>query len=176
MRDGWEYWGAGPDYAAQRGDDGLRRALGLTTDADQSLDVGTVGDVDMATWPHAVATLGVGLAPLADTSFNAAKSWLKPLEYMACGVPWVGSPRPEYRALQRLTNVGLLADQPRDWYAKIKRLMTDRVFRVEQSARGRAAVRDRNLTYEASWWRWAEQWERAMRIERGQDHAARVIA
>jgi hypothetical protein len=151
--------------------------LGLTSPQDQLLDVGTTGNIaDIRHWGSAVATMGVGIAPLTDTEFNRAKSWLKPLEYMACGVPWVGSPRAEYRALRDLTGVGLLAEQPRDWYRQLKRLMVDGELRREESAAGRAAVVELGLTYEAAWWRWVETWERALRMQRGLDHATTVIA
>jgi glycosyltransferase involved in cell wall biosynthesis len=177
VRDGYEYWGAGPDYAREPGDGGLHRMLGLTGEHDQRLEVGTTGNVaDIRHWGNAVATMGVGIAPLTDTEFNRAKSWLKPLEYMACGVPWVGSPRAEYRALRDLTSVGLLAEQPRDWYSRLKLLMTDGELRRAQSAAGRAAIVEHGLTYEASWWRWAETWERALKMQRRQHRASTVIA
>lgn len=38
-----------------------------------------------------VGKLSVGLAPLADDRWNRAKSWIKPLEYGAVGVPCVAS-------------------------------------------------------------------------------------
>jgi hypothetical protein len=159
VRDGIEYWGAGPDYHLRPGDDGLRRALGVEDAlADQ---VATTGDLAFEEWPIGVATLGVGLAPLADTGFNAAKSWLKPLEYMALGVPWIGSPRAEYRRLQQLTKVGLLAKGPGDWYRQAKALALSPHAREEQAERGRAAVRDHQLTYEASIWHWIHAWEQA---------------
>jgi hypothetical protein len=177
VREGFEYWGAGPDYIREPGDGGLHRVLGLTTEFDQQLDVGTTGNVnEIVNWPRAVATMGVGIAPLTDTEFNRAKSWLKPLEYMACGVAWVGSPRAEYRALAARTGVGLLAEQPRDWYRQLKRLMVDGEMRRAQGAAGRAAIHDQGLTYEASWWRWVEQWERALQMQRGRDHAVAIIA
>ena len=77
VREGVDYLGIGPDFGAVPGDGALRRMLGLDEDPPCS------GTVSMQDWPTAVARLGVGLAPLADTQFNAAKSWLKPLEMMA---------------------------------------------------------------------------------------------
>jgi glycosyltransferase involved in cell wall biosynthesis len=173
---GIEYWGAGPAYDQAGDAQALRRRLGLTSPGDERYDVDTTGDMPFSAWAPAVATMGVGLAPLADTDFNHAKSWLKPLEYMACGVPWIGSPRTEYVKLHRLTGVGLLADEPRDWYARIKRLVTDGEFRREQSAAGRAAVRERELTYEQSYWRWLEVWEEAIELQRGHARERTVIA
>lgn len=164
VRAGVEYWGAGPDYRAQRGDGGLARELGV---AQGDGEFGTTGDVGFADWPHAVATLGTGLAPLADTDFNAAKSWLKPLEYMACGVPWIASPRVEYQRLHARTGVGALAKDPRDWYRLGLRAAEDPAWRREQSQAGRAAIVEHGLTYEASAHLWIEAWEHALKLQRG---------
>lgn len=152
VRAGFEYYGVGPS-------DGLRAALGLEAEPD------VTGTVSMQRWPHELGRLGVGLAPLADTEFNRAKSWLKPLELMACGVAWVASPRAEYARLCRETGVGLLAADARDWFRQIKRLLTDEKLRRDQAAAGREAAAAR--TIEAGAWRWLEAWERAVNLERG---------
>src|SRR3546814_11904793 len=59
---------------------GAGKAFGLAQDP-------AGGGVPIEEWPAAVASLGVGIAPLADTKFNASKSWLKAAELSACGVP-----------------------------------------------------------------------------------------
>lgn len=43
--------------------------------------------------------LSVGVAPLVDDRFNRSKSWIKPLEYGALGIPCVASDVAPYRAL-----------------------------------------------------------------------------
>lgn len=123
------------------------------------------GPVDLLDWPRAVAELGVGVAPLADTRFNAAKSWLKPLELAAVGVPWVGSPRVEYRRLHEL-GCGLLVDRPKDWYRVLRSLLTDERRRVELADAGRAVAAQLRLRDHA--WRWAEAWADALARERTQ--------
>lgn len=177
VRDGWEYWGAGVDYTRDPADNGLRVALGLAGDHDLRCDVGTTGAIDLQRWPYAVASMGVGLAPLADTVFNEAKSWLKPLEYMALGLPWIGSPRAEYRRLQRMTGTGQLVEEPRRWYAAMKRLMTDKTYRREQSEQGRAAVREHSFgfTYEQACWRWVEAWDLALRLQRNETNSVKTL-
>jgi|SRR5688572_6044111 len=115
-----------------------------------------------------VATIGtsldVGWAPLAATSFNSSKSRLKPLEYMAAGVAWVGSPRAEYRKLHNESKCGLLADTPKQWYQYTKELLTNDAFREEQIQAGYEYMADQ--TYEAQAWRWWETWEAASQFER----------
>jgi hypothetical protein len=124
----------------------------------------STGPLQVERWPAEVNKLGIGIAPLNDTRFNAAKSWLKPLEYAALGVPCVSSPRDEYRRLHAL-GVGLLATTPKDWYRHVKMLAENASARAELSERGRVAVNE--LTIEKNAWRWAEAWTRAFEIERG---------
>ena len=114
---------------------------------------------------HIAEHLDVGMVPLAPTSFNTSKSRLKGIEYMSVGVPWVGSPREEYRRLHRESGCGLLADTPKDWYSKLKLLITDDVLRKEQAEAGREFMKGQ--TYQANAWRWWEAWTRALDIERG---------
>lgn len=119
--------------------------------------------VEMEDWPAAVASLGVGMAPLADTAFNRAKSWLKPLEMSALGVPWVASPRAEYAALHRL-GAGMLADTPRRWHRSLRRLTGSETARKEQAEANRQVAENLRLRDHAGLW--MEAWERALHIQR----------
>lgn len=137
---------------------GVRKAFGLESDPFAT------GFVPIADYPLVVAmTIGVGIAPLADTKFNEAKSWLKPLEYAALGIPWVGSPSPEYRKLHR-EGAGLIARSPDDWYRKVRDLVTSDAYREEQAQAGRAVAAAH--TVEAHAWRLWEAWSDAMIAER----------
>lgn len=121
------------------------------------------GDIHVTEWAQAIAQHGIGIAPLADTKFNHSKSWLKPLELSAVGVPWVGSPRAEYQRLHDL-GCGLLVDKPRRWYATLDRLRKDEVERKELGAAGRAVAETLRLRDHA--WRWAEAWSDAAALQR----------
>lgn len=72
-----------------------------------------------------VARLDVGIAPLHDSVFNQSKSWLKPLELAALGVPFVMSPRADYLRLHAEFGIGWLASNPRQWKAMLMTLMTN---------------------------------------------------
>jgi glycosyltransferase involved in cell wall biosynthesis len=151
-REGIEYWGVGPR-------EGLREALGLDVDPEAT------GNVELDDWAKAIGSLGIGMAPLADTSFNQSKSWLKVLEMSAAGVPWVASPRDEYVEFSRQNQgVGLFAAQPRDWYRQLKRLALDSTLRADQSMAGRAAGMANILEDHA--WRWVEAWTDALSRQR----------
>jgi hypothetical protein len=150
-REGYKFKIVGPSH-------GTRTAFQLDTEPLST------GAVEIQRWPHELTKLAVGVAPLNGTRFNEAKSWLKMLEYAALGVPCIGSPRAEYRKIHAL-GVGLLADNPKEWYRHAKSLLTDDARRGEMSAAGRVAVAQ--LTIEANAWRWLEAWTRAFEIERG---------
>ncbi|MER7488700.1 glycosyltransferase [Streptomyces sp. NPDC126497] len=137
---------------------GTGAAFGLTADPP-----GRTG-VDVHGWPAAVARdVGIGIAPLADTAFNRAKSWLKPLELSALGVPWVASPRAEYARLHE-RGAGVLADTPRRWYRELRRLVDNPALRAERAEAGRAVAEGLRLSANA--WRWAEAWERAHEVQK----------
>jgi hypothetical protein len=142
-------------------------AFGLARDPS-----GITRQISLTEWPHRVAELGIGIAPLADTRFNRCKSWLKPMELSALGVPWVASPRAEYERLHR-KGVGVLADTPRRWHRALKRLQESPALRAEQSAAGREVAEGYRL--EANAWRWLEAWHGAYDLERHGDRARTVI-
>lgn len=129
-------------------------------------EVEYTGPVDLVDW---VKTIGrsydVGIIPLAPSAFNTAKSRLKGIEHMAAGVPWISSPREEYRRLHRESGCGFLAETPKDWYAHLIKLLGDEVLRKEQTEMGMEYMKDQ--TYQAQAWRWLEAWETAVKVQRG---------
>lgn len=127
------------------------------------------GSVDLKDWPRVLARqIGIGIAPLADTRFNAAKSWLKPLEYAALGIPALMSPRAEYTALHK-KGIGLLCKKPRDWERALRELVKNPSLREEMSEEGRAVASE--MTIEQNAWRWMEMWEEALHYQQGKKKA-----
>jgi len=148
---------------------GVARAFGIADDE----RVGRLdAAVDLLDWPHAISQVGVGIAPLADTKFNQCKSWLKPLELAAVGVPWVASDRVEYRRLHKL-GCGLLVDKPKHWYTVLRRLIDDESRRRELSEAGRAVAETLRLRDHA--WRWWEAWDGARALEREVQRSTVVV-
>ncbi len=126
-------------------------------------DLGLSKEPEYALWdsyeryPYHLASLDVGLAPLAATAFNSAKSHLKPLEMAALGVPCVISPVAEYVRLHLDHGIGVLAkDRGREWAREVGRLLDNEPYRLELAEAGRRAVSE--LTIEKNAWRWAEAW------------------
>jgi hypothetical protein len=138
---------------------GVHAAIGVT----QGVDIESTGPVDLEAWPLAINSLGIGVAPLADSKFNAAKSWLKMAEYAAVGVPCVASSRIEYVRLHK-KGVGLLARTSGEWRAKLQLLTSSVDARLDLAARGREVVE--GLTIERNAWRWWEAWSDALRRQR----------
>lgn len=139
---------------------GVQSALGLSF---EPLFTGSLNIKDE--WPLGIARIGVGIAPLADTRFNMAKSWLKPLEYAALGVPCVMSPRAEYAKLHQDHGIGVLADKPKHWVRELRKLVRDDDYRREMSARGREAAA--RLTIEENAHQWLKAWTAAYEAENG---------
>lgn len=155
----------GAEFVMRGDSTGAGRAFGLAQDPPG-------GGVPIEEWPAAVASLGVGIAPLADTRFNASKSWLKPAELSACGVPWVASPRAEYKRLHAM-GAGVLADRPRTWYRELKRLRESAALRAERSEAGRAVAEQLRLRDNA--WRWAEAWQKAYELQQATPRTAVAV-
>lgn len=122
------------------------------------------GIVDIHAWGNALSsTIGIGIAPLADSKFNHSKSRLKCIEMSALGIPWVASPRAEYKKFHAL-GVGLLADRPKHWLRHLQELTRDPELRQEMSAKGREVASE--LTVEKNSWRWMEAWEKAYELQK----------
>lgn len=139
--------------------EGVRQAWGIS----EEVPLHVSGVIDIQSWGQNVARLGIGVAPLANTKFNAAKSWLKMAEMAAAGVPCIGSPRAEYARLNGL-GVGWLAKDDKEWYRKLKVLRQDLSFREELSQIGRAVMS--GLTIEGNAWRLGEIWADAVSLQR----------
>lgn len=139
------------------GPTGAGAAFGLSEDPP-----GLSQPVGLLDWPSAVAELGIGIAPLADTRFNACKSWLKPLEMSAVGVPWVASPRAEYVRLADM-GAGVLADNSRRWYKELARLRESAALREDRAGAGRQVAETLRLRHHA--WRWLETWDDALSLQ-----------
>lgn len=116
----------------------------------------TFGYVPLEEWPTLLAMIGVAHVPLADTLFNAAKSRLKVLELSACGVPWVASPRADYVRFSREGGgIGRFAERPNEWYRELRHMVSDPVWRMEQSMANREAAEFCRMRDHLDLWRGA---------------------
>ncbi|MBV8573496.1 MAG: glycosyltransferase, partial [Acetobacteraceae bacterium] len=93
----------------------------------------------------------IGLAPLADTAFNRAKSAIKVLDYAALGLPSLASDLAPYRGSIAEGNGGLLVPNSTDaWYAAISGLIRNPVLRLSLTEGAQAGyVRSHTLAAQA---------------------------
>lgn len=121
------------------------------------------GIVELNDWPQSIVdTLDVGVAPLADTEFNSSKSWLKPLEYSALGIPWVASGSVEYTRLANLIGGRIASSvRARHWTGHLRELLTNDRLYEEESQRLRSMAAEYTIEKHADeWWStWVEAYE-----------------
>lgn len=109
--------------------------------------------VPLDQYPYAMAQVTVGVVPLANNRFNRAKSWLKPLQFAALGVPVVCSPSYEYEELAGHIPSIVFARNPRQWYARTREILMDDDLRASLSFAGRFSAEQ--FLYERNahlWW------------------------
>jgi glycosyltransferase involved in cell wall biosynthesis len=81
--------------------------------------------------------------PLEDTPWTRAKCAFKLLQYMALGIPAIGSPVGMNREVVENESNGLLASTPDDWVRAVDRLLGDGSLRRRLAEAGRRTVEDR---------------------------------
>jgi glycosyltransferase involved in cell wall biosynthesis len=99
-----------------------------------------------------VPTIDIGLVPLTHGPFNECKSWLKGLEYSACGVVPVATPTQQYREFIRDGVDGHLADTPDQWAARLHELVTDDGLRRQMGRAARAKASRMTIQREVGQW------------------------
>lgn len=172
---GWTGSVHGHPYDLQEMGSGLQQALDATSGTSRFTIIGNVADArerlrlsaqpsevpwvkGVDAYTQAVGQLfDVGVAPLRIDRFNTCKSWLKPLEYSARGVPFVRSATAEYERL----GLGWRARSPKDWAKALTTIIRDRERRTEQAVAARETVLASHLT-EHTAERWVAAWQQAL--------------
>ncbi|MCL6501424.1 MAG: glycosyltransferase [Pirellulales bacterium] len=88
-----------------------------------------------------LARCHVGLVPIADDRWTRAKATLKPLQYMANGMPFIGSPVGVNVAFAAEGRHGLLANRPAEWVEAVQRLEASESLRQEMGWAGIENIR-----------------------------------
>jgi glycosyltransferase involved in cell wall biosynthesis len=114
----------------------------------------TVHGVPYRRLPEIVPTIDIGLVPLARSAFNECKSYLKGLEYAACGIPCIATPTGPYRGFVRDGEDGLLASTAEEWLAALELLVGDDALRRRMGRAARAKAETMTIQREA--WRWEQ--------------------
>lgn len=97
-----------------------------------------------------ISRFDIGLAPVVQTRFNAAKSDLKYLEYAAVGIPTIASAGPTYASLEHGVT-GYRAGSPAEWLKAIEKLL-DRPRREMMGAAARTYAESRFMSANVRLW------------------------
>jgi hypothetical protein len=97
--------------------------------------------------PQHMAQYDIGIAPLIDIPFNAARSDIKVKEYAASGVAWLASPRAPYRALGEREG-GLLVEDDA-WEAALDALIGDKRRRKQLARAGKSWAKTQRIDHVA---------------------------
>jgi glycosyltransferase involved in cell wall biosynthesis len=117
--------------------------------------------------PRRIGGFDIGIAPLADISWNWARSDIKVKEYAASGVPWLASPIGPYLGLGEEQGGQLVEDDA--WFEALDRLVSSRRERRRLARKGKAWAKGQ--TIEAT----ADRWERVF-VDAADDTGSRISA
>jgi glycosyltransferase involved in cell wall biosynthesis len=172
-------WVAGIEHTEDAIELGLRDTLERVLAAHPDAMVETVG-VDLGlsdrylrhpsahfkTLPEHLARYDIGLAPIVDIPFNAARSNIKVKEYAASEVPWLASPRGPYVGLGEAQGGLLVPDS--GWAEALDALIRDKRARKKLAKAGKSWAKTQTID------RQAERFESILRsaAERGREARA----
>ncbi len=157
-------WVAGYEHIFDLRELGLRDVLRQLLDEREDVRVVSIGldlslerqryryvpMVHYAELPCLTAEWDIGLAPLADVSFNRARSNCKLKEYAAVGTPWLASPVGPYTGLGESEGGRLVADG--DWHDALVRLVEHPRERAKLAKRGRKWSRGHAMSRNVKRW------------------------
>jgi len=157
-------WVAGAEHRGDLRELRLRRTLEALLEQQSHVSLVSVGldlgvqsdrythiaDVPFPELPDTLARFDLGLAPIADVSFNRVRSNIKVKEYAAGGVPWLASPIGPYRGLGEEQG-GRLVPNHR-WAEALTELVTDVQARASLAERAAAWGRTQTVVDNVGAW------------------------
>jgi len=87
-----------------------------------------------------IQSFDIGIMPLEDSPWERGKCGYKLIQYMACGIPVVGSPIGVNQEIVRHGQNGYLASTPDEWGGALSDLIADSVRRTHMGTVGRGLV------------------------------------
>lgn len=102
-------------------------------------------DIECIPWSEQAEAMDIrnadiGIMPLVDSYWERGKCGYKLIQYMACGLPVIGSAVGVNIDIIKHNDCGLLATTDRDWEEALLRLLKDSELRVTFGLKGRTAV------------------------------------
>ena len=96
--------------------------------------------VDFAKYPSNLAKFDIGIAPLMmegfASTFNRCRSYLKPMEYNAVGIPFVATNQASYIRYVQGGGQGFTVGPTSEWIDKLSLLIEDNDLRLAMGAKG----------------------------------------
>ena len=80
----------------------------------------------------------IGLYPLSDDEWSRCKSGFKAVQYLSCGVPFVGSPVGVVKDIADQSQAALLCSTEDEWVAALDKLLSNQSLRTEMGRAGRS--------------------------------------
>jgi glycosyltransferase involved in cell wall biosynthesis len=117
---------------------------------------------NLSAYYDTIGSFDVALAPLKPHPFNASKSWLRPLELAALGVPVIASRYGEYERFVTHDATGLLAGRDHEWGAALGRLQVSAGLRLELARAAHEHAAD--WLVEDRWQHWVAAYEKARTV------------
>jgi len=101
-----------------------------------------VMDWSEATEVKALQSADVGVMPLEDAPWERGKCGYKLIQYMACGLPAIGSAVGANKDIVAHGQTGMLARTAKDWLDSLETLLGDPVLRQRMGAAGRVRTEE----------------------------------
>lgn len=89
----------------------------------------------------------IGIMPLSDSLWEKGKCGFKLIQYMACGLPVIGSPSPANAEIIAHNLNGFLARDEREWELYLERLILDIHLRKSMGVEARKTI-EKNYSYQ----------------------------
>jgi len=83
-----------------------------------------------------LARCHVGLVPQSDDRWTRAKASLKPLQYLASGLPFIGNPVGVVKGFSQGGTNGFLASADQEWVSAVRKLAEDEALRIRMAQSG----------------------------------------
>lgn len=119
--------------------------LGLATDRYEHIKL-----VDFLALPRTLARADIGIAPLVELPWNAARSNVKVKEYAAAGLPWLASDFGAYRGLGEAQGGRLVSDD--GWHEALDALIADARARKKLAKRAAKWAKGETISKHVDAW------------------------
>lgn len=99
-------------------------------------------DIELYPWVFKTLNADIGICPLENTKFNAAKSEIKWVEYSALKIPTIASAVRPYQVAIDEGKTGFLSRNAKDWVENLSKLIEGKELREDMGEEARKRIKD----------------------------------